>query len=89
MTTNNPIYSEAKWERIDSWLTRCPHKIQLASVLADYEQWYRLLYAENKKLKEDYQRLYEEFDMYVDENGEAVLGSAERRQLQSCLFFAS
>lgn len=72
MEINNPIYPKAKHERIEYWMTQCLNKLQLASVLTDYEHCYGLLYAENKKLKEDYQRLYEEFDMYVDENGEAA-----------------
>ena len=71
MTTNQPLYTKEKHEQIAALLDEFPHKLQLASVLADYMRSYTLLYEEYKKAKEDYQRLYEEFDMYVDENAAA------------------
>lgn len=72
MKTNNPIYPKAKHERIRYWITQCPNKLQLASMLADYEHAYGVLYEENNKLKENYQRLHEEFDIYAHENSEAA-----------------
>ena len=72
MTINEPIYTTQKNERIAYWLTQCPSKLQLAAALADYEHICELLHERLNISKAAYQRLYDEFDMLIDENAEAA-----------------